>query len=909
MTGGVRNNATAAITVQSKPRKAKCTANQEAVQRLEQEATKYAQSNYFYTIKRAVKSLAEHKEPVTTHKQAMELKFVGPALAKLIVLQSTAMAGSAMVGSAGSSSKSNKNQSGGSPTSIADTDGGQMKVDSKSSARAATTAPSTAAAAAAASSTTATTKSFSTKRSAAAASLLAGRQTRVAPPPPRKLQKLDDDAKEAKEPVNLGCTPKQSAYHSAREEAEMLVLPSQGPWKVLLVVDGREHKSQQVVSSCKQAGIPTEERHLPIGDMAWVAQCIVPKQKTIEIMVGTIIERKEVNDLASSLYGTRFSEQRLRLSQCGVPQVLFLVEGDLNGVTNCPADTLQMAMMETRIQLGFQVIQTQHLQETVRVLKGLHRRIVQRTFPEAFWSTQKYNENNDINSSSGIAAPLSQKDNRIPSFVRDPDAAGGKRRHNNRRASSLLEMVFDTAPVPPFDTERFITYAELKAKVELDREQATRRVGAVTLAMLKQIPTLSIKKCTAIAAKYPTINRLLEALCYETCDDNWEETHMNSKPPKPREATDPAKLIQTIPVGHNLTIGPKSAAEVYTALCTLGDGALLLPNLLAVALEKPAKSKTSEARTTTKSKKPAASNLKKPPPAAAVAAAAAFNERAAAATAAAAASNGGGRKRDGPMLASTPPRKHDAVPETIDLMTPNEKPAAKSKTVFISSNPMDDSFLLSSPDSSPVPPLGWKGTAARPTTAKDSSFAAKASSNPSASTKAEKRKGPKSFLLDGDSSTDDDDDGDFDLGNLAVNKTMNNNSGVAAEDAQYQKDLDLAIRASLGETPSPKHGNSSTSESSVARSTPRPDRKPAARKVSNDSSDRETASASTAASTSTQSSDSSPGDFSLSPHEMTAATKKEETNSSKNDEAQCEPMGSLRARLAQKLDREVIEID
>jgi crossover junction endonuclease MUS81 len=290
--------------------------------------------------------------------------------------------------------------------------------------------------------------------------------------------------------------------------------------------------------------------------MAWVAQCIIPKQKPIEIMVGTIIERKEISDLVSSLYGTRYSEQRLRLSQCGIPQVLFLVEGEITNVPNCPADTIRMAMMETRVQLGFQVVQTKHLVDTVRVLKGLHRRIVQRTFPNAFWSSQK--DNVVICPSSSTQTNSSaRKENCVPSFVRDHDAAG-KHRNGRRRVSSLLEMVFDTAPIPPFGAQRFITYSELKAKVELDREQATRRIGAVTLAMLKQIPSLSEKKCTAIGVLYPTMNRLLEALCYEPYDEHDDTTSI----PKKRAVTNPAKLIQTIPVGRNLTVGPKSGSEV-----------------------------------------------------------------------------------------------------------------------------------------------------------------------------------------------------------------------------------------------------------------------------------------------------------------------------------------------------------
>ena len=116
-----------------------------------------------------------------------------------------------------------------------------------------------------------------------------------------------------------------------------------------------------------------------------------------------------------------------------------------------------MAMMETRV-LGFHVIQTSHLQDTVRHLKGLHRRIVQRTFPSAFTTE-------------------------LPTFSTGSTISSSSRRRRQRRPTSLLEMVFDGPPVPPLNSKRFMTYGELKAKVEMDREAGTRTIGAVYMAM------------------------------------------------------------------------------------------------------------------------------------------------------------------------------------------------------------------------------------------------------------------------------------------------------------------------------------------------------------------------------------------------------------------------------------------
>ena len=474
------------VTTTVKPVKAKCEENQDGLNRLQEVLVK-AQSNgnvnYSFTLSRAIKSLKDCAEPIRSQKDACKLKFIGPSIAKVICpLYTTSSASKPSPASSGTETNTQTNNN--------------------------------------------------TKKRKAAATTAATASAIVAPakkPAP------------SSEPTEFVLSTKQKTYNKAKQDAENLILPRNGPWKVILLVDGREQKSQQVVSCCKQSGIPCEERHLPIGDMAWIARCEKPKdesnplKKPLEIMIGTIIERKEVADLASSLYGTRYNEQRLRLSQCGLPQVLFLVEGDLTTCANCPAETLQMAMMETRIQLGFQIIQTKHLTDTVRVLKGLHRRIVQRAFPDAFAI------------STGVGVPT-YNDNPHDG----PRNESGRQRR--RRPTSLLEMVFDTNPVVPFGTTRFITYPELKAKVELDREQGTRTVRAITLAMLKQIPSLSQKKCTAIARDYPTFNRLVEAMCYSE--------------------SDPVKLVSGIEIERR-TIGPKSAQEVHDACCTLGDGSVV----------------------------------------------------------------------------------------------------------------------------------------------------------------------------------------------------------------------------------------------------------------------------------------------------------------------------------------------
>jgi ERCC4-type nuclease len=465
-------------------KKAKNPSNQGALDRLHVLLDNTSSTNYVYTLRRAIDSVATCPRAIENRKQACELRGVGPQVAKVVCPQET------------------------------------------------TTTTTT---------TTATKKATSKKSSGSctdASSSISGVSRR--PLPAVSSSSLSSDGDWKKQTLSA----KQVAYDNAVKEASSLKLPS-GPWKVVLLLDGREQRAEHVQAKLQMSGIPCEQRHLPIGDMAWLA-----RSGNVEIMLGTIVERKEVNDLAQSLFGTRYLEQRLRLQHCGLPQVLLLVEGNTSTVTNCPGDTLETAMMETRVMLDFQVITTRHLDDTVRLLKNVHRRILQRSFPSAF----------------GDALPTS-----LPSFT-SPNASRPRRK---KKKVSLVDLVFDTPPVPPLGEKRFVTYTELKTRVERDREAGTRTVGATHAAMLKQIPTLSLKKVQAILSAYPTPAALYRTYVGLTEDDG-------------------KTLVQDFTTKTGIDricrVGPNSAAELYYT-CT--EGASELEGEVETAVESSSGATTS----------------------------------------------------------------------------------------------------------------------------------------------------------------------------------------------------------------------------------------------------------------------------------------------------------------------------
>jgi ERCC4-type nuclease len=413
-------------------KKAKHEANQIALDRLHEkyeQARNMQGSRLMYTLRKAAKSLQACPKPITTLKEAKALHGVGDSLARLILPNITESISLSRQSSIASSASVGK-----------DRDSSSFHESARN-------------------------KQLRCKT-------LIGKE-------------LCDD----KNVINI-ISEKNKAYQASVEDSESLVLPSKD-WKVILIVDGREHGWEKVLARLQMSGIPSEKRNLPIGDMAWIG-----RSGSVEIMLGTIVERKEVNDLASSLFGTRYKEQRLRLQNCGIPQLFLLVEGDTKEVTNCSQEQLNMAMMETRVHLNFQVVQTRHLDDTVRFLKSVHRRILQRSFPLSF---------------------LGDNSPSLPSFSSPTVNQRKKRRRSLQKPAknekrSFHEMVFDQVPVTPFKSPRFITYHELKCKVEKDREEGTKTIGAIFCSMLKQIHKISNSTIPPIYQAYPTPNKFFEAL-------------------------------------------------------------------------------------------------------------------------------------------------------------------------------------------------------------------------------------------------------------------------------------------------------------------------------------------------------------------------------------------------------------
>lgn len=117
----------------------------------------------------------------------------------------------------------------------------------------------------------------------------------------------------------------------------------------------------------------------------------LPKTKIEKLEVGdieiryqgksiVIIERKEINDLASSLDDGRYHEQKARLKAVTTPCVIYLVEGeyaDLDNLyhSNFTYDKYLGCLLNTLVRDPINIWQTRNMEDTVQFVADIMKRL------------------------------------------------------------------------------------------------------------------------------------------------------------------------------------------------------------------------------------------------------------------------------------------------------------------------------------------------------------------------------------------------------------------------------------------------------------------------------------------------------------------------------------------------------
>ncbi|EGD79223.1 hypothetical protein PTSG_12964 [Salpingoeca rosetta] len=166
---------------------------------------------------------------------------------------------------------------------------------------------------------------------------------------------------------------------SGRTTASAFVLQP-GAFDIVLLVDVMEHTGSRrdkgiIQKRLSDLGVACEVRKLSVGDFIWIArertspvlgQLHPPPRR--EIALDYVVERKRIDDLASSIMDGRFSEQKRRLAACTAKHPIYLIEHYGRGDSaRLPAATLRQAVDNAYCQ-GFFVKETASLNATVAYL-------------------------------------------------------------------------------------------------------------------------------------------------------------------------------------------------------------------------------------------------------------------------------------------------------------------------------------------------------------------------------------------------------------------------------------------------------------------------------------------------------------------------------------------------------------
>ncbi|KYN43583.1 Crossover junction endonuclease MUS81 [Trachymyrmex septentrionalis] len=154
------------------------------------------------------------------------------------------------------------------------------------------------------------------------------------------------------------------------KEADRQISFEPNNFDIILLVDtqetcGGKTKPQHdaTIAELTQLGVLFEVRRLKIGDFTWIARC---RKTNDELIMPYIIERKRMDDLSASIVDGRFHEQKFRLKQSGIENLMYIVENiDKNSRYSVPLSSLLQASVNCLVQDGFTVKYTRNHKDSM----------------------------------------------------------------------------------------------------------------------------------------------------------------------------------------------------------------------------------------------------------------------------------------------------------------------------------------------------------------------------------------------------------------------------------------------------------------------------------------------------------------------------------------------------------------
>ena len=259
-----------------------------------------------------------------------------------------------------------------------------------------------------------------------------------------------------------------------------------------LVIDYREKKLIGLINSIKTMNnkfksIEVVVENLPLSDI------IIKDNKNNEKI---LIERKTINDLASSIQDGRYNEQSYRLNNCEVHNhnIMYLIEGNIsmwnNRFTRINKDTIYSAIFSIMYYKGFSVFVTSSTVETAEFLLNTALKIEKNDK-----SNQRKNPYYENITSSFVYSDKKEQPN------------------NKKDNSSKLNITLNAEVVESIKDNTVENTPSLKYSKYVKREKKSNITPEnIDVIMLSQIPNISVDTAMQIINRYKTIYNLINIL-------------------------------------------------------------------------------------------------------------------------------------------------------------------------------------------------------------------------------------------------------------------------------------------------------------------------------------------------------------------------------------------------------------
>lgn len=131
-----------------------------------------------------------------------------------------------------------------------------------------------------------------------------------------------------------------------------------GSFTITLLVDTQETAGKTkrnldaTIQQLTEKNVKFEVRRLSAGDFLWICR----DKDNREVILPYIVERKRMDDLAGSIKDGRFQEQKFRLKDSGIQNIIYLIESKGNNqFLGLPIANLLQAATNTQVQNDYSV--------------------------------------------------------------------------------------------------------------------------------------------------------------------------------------------------------------------------------------------------------------------------------------------------------------------------------------------------------------------------------------------------------------------------------------------------------------------------------------------------------------------------------------------------------------------------